>query len=205
MEFQPNISSYYNLSDTDLLNLLSKNDKIAFTELYERFHNILFSYANKKIADKEEARDIVQDILLNLWNKRSNILIKGSLKSYLFTSVRNKILDLITHKQVEEKYLDNLQKFIYSSKPSDYLIREKEIQSIIEKEIMELPPRMQEIFNLSRKEWLSNAEIADKLSLSTFTVETQVKRALRILRKRLNHNSFLLLFFLLLVLVLNFF
>jgi len=205
LEFQPNISSYYNLSDTDLLNLLSKNDKIAFTELYERFHNILFSYANKKIADKEEARDIVQDILLNLWNKRSNILIKGSLKSYLFTSVRNKILDLITHKQVEEKYLDNLQKFIYSSKPSDYLIREKEIQSIIEKEIMELPPRMQEIFNLSRKEWLSNAEIADKLSLSTFTVETQVKRALRILRKRLNHNSFLLLFFLLLVLVLNFF
>src|SRR5690606_36086766 len=110
--------SYYDLSDTDLLQLLSRNDKNAFTELYERFHNILYSYANKKIADKEEARDIVQDILLNLWNKRSSILIKGSLKSYLFTSVRNKILDLITHKQVEEKYLDNLQKFIYSSKPS---------------------------------------------------------------------------------------
>lgn len=192
--------SYQQLSDKYLLELLKSDDKKAFTEIYERYHSLLYIYANKKLDNNIESRDIIQDILMNIWNKRDVLSITGTLRSYLFTAVRNRILDIFSHQQVEEKYMDSLQNLIQTSSPSDYMIREKELHAIIEFEINAMPPRMREIFTLSRKEWLSNNEIAHKLDISQNTVETQMKRALRLLRLKLGHLTNLFLDLLLLFL-----
>lgn len=183
--------SYLDFSDQDLLELLKSNNKKAFTEIYERYHSLLYIYAHKKLENNLEARDIVQDVLINVWNKRNALSISGTLRSYLFTAVRNRILDIFSHQKVEEKYMESLRNLMLTSSPSDYMIREKELSTMIEFEINALPPRMREIFILSRKEWLSNSDIASKLNLSQHTVETQIKRALRQLRLKLGHIAHL--------------
>ncbi|MBL1409426.1 RNA polymerase sigma-70 factor [Sphingobacterium faecale] len=184
---------YQQLSDSDLLKLLKSDDQKAFTELYERYHSLLYIYANKKLEANSQSLDIVQDILLSIWNKRSTLHITVTLRSYLFTAIRNRILDVFTHQKVETKYLDSLKHIMETYSPSDHLIREKELKTLIDQEIKAMPPRMREIFILSRKEWLSNHEIANRLSISQSTVETQMKRALRHLRLKLSHFANLLL------------
>lgn len=194
--------SYQELSDQDLSELLKGNDKKAFTEIYERYHSLLYIYAHKKLNNNLEARDIVQDTLMNIWNRRTTLSICGTLRSYLFTSVRNRILDIFSHQKVEEKYMESLHSLKQNSSSTDYMIREKELSAMIEQEINALPPRMREIFILSRREWLSNSDIASKLNISQHTVETQMKRALRQLRLKLGHITHLFLDLLLLLLFL---
>lgn len=191
--FLKTMLTYQLFPDNELLALLKSDDEKAFTEIYERYHSILYIYAHKKLENNLEAKDIVQDVLMNIWNKRYTLAITATLRSYLFTAVRNRILDIFAHQKVEEKYIDSLNNLIYTSSPSDYKIREKEISAMIEQEINALPKRMREIFTLSRKEWLTNGEIATKLDISPHTVETQMKRALRQLRLKLGHITHLLI------------
>jgi len=176
-------SSY---TDQELVVLLREGDKIAFTAIYERYHSLLYIYAHKKLHNKEESQDIIQEVLITLWNKCRELSVDVSLKSYLFAAVRNKALDLFSHQKVEARYLSSLQSFIdISTESSDFLVREKDLSSLIEREIQALPPKMREIFELSRKEKLSHKEIAKVLNISEHTVATQMKRALKVLRLRL--------------------
>jgi RNA polymerase sigma factor (sigma-70 family) len=120
--------------------------------------------------------------------------MQTSLPSYLFTAVRNKALDLFSHKKVEAKYLASLQNFIEDAGvQTDFLIRENDLKNLIEKEIQSLPPRMKEAFQLSRKEKLSHKEIAHLMDISEQTVSTQIKKALRILRVRLGLIIYLIM------------
>ncbi len=185
------MSLYSELSDNDLFLLLKKEDQRAFAEIYERYHSILLNYTFKKINNPLEAADIVQDVLIKIWNKRHDLVLRSSLTSYLFRAIRNRILDLFAHQEVEEKYLHTLQYLINHATPSDYLIREKEIQKAIDHEISLMPERMRLIFQLSRNRNMSNAEIANELELSVHTVDTQIKRALRQLKAKLGQFTHL--------------
>lgn len=180
------MAAYGAYTDQELTVLLKDSDKLAFTEIYERYHSLLYVYAHKKLHNKEESQDIIHEVLIALWNKRLDFSFNISLKSYLFTAVRNKAFDLFAHKKVESRYLDSLQGFIdISTESSDFLVREKDLSSLIEREIRALPPKMREIFDMSRKDKLSNKEIAKVLNISEHTVATQMKRALKVLRLRL--------------------
>lgn len=183
---------YKKLSDRELFVLLKETDQQAYTEIYERYHSLLYSYAYKRLKNQLEAQDVVQDVLITLWDKREDLTLKQSLASYLYAMVRNKSLDLFARKKVEDKYLLSLQHFMDSAAPADYLIREKDMDAFINKEIDALPPRMREIFKLSRKERLTNKEIAALLEISPHTVDTQIKRALKVLRLKLGPAIWLL-------------
>jgi len=180
------MASYSSYTDQELVAFLKQGDVAAFTAIYERYHSLLYVYAHKKLHNKEESQDIIQEVLITLWNKCRDFSIDVSLKSYLFTAVRNKALDLFSHKKVKAKYLASLQGFIdISAESSDFLIREKDLSALIEREIQALPPKMREIFEMSRKDKLSHKEIAKALNISEHTVATQMKRALKVLRLRL--------------------
>jgi len=188
------MSNYQILSDRELTTLLNEGDEKAFTEIYERYHSLLFIYAHKKLHNKQEAQDIIQEVLTTLWKKRFDFSLQISLTSYLFTSVRNKALDLFSHKKVEARYFASLQNFIEDSGiHTDFLIRENDLKNLIEKEIDALPPRMREVFLLSRKNRLSHKEIAGIMDISEQTVSTQIKKALRILRVRLGLIIYLIM------------
>lgn len=180
------MSAYQTLTDQELTSLLKKGNEKAFTEIYERYHSLLYIYAHKKLNNKQESEDIIQEVLTTVWKKRFDFSLQNSLPSYLFTSVRNKALDLFSHKKVEAKHLASLQNFIEDSGIyADFLVRENDLKILIEKEIQELPPRMREVFKLSRSNNLTNREIANIMDISEQTVSTQIKKALRVLRMRL--------------------
>lgn len=184
---------YYSaLSDGELTVLLKNGDAAAYTVIYNRYFDALYVHAYRRLNHKEEAQDIIHELFAQLWNKRETIDIKSNLTSYLYHAVRNKILDLIAHQQVESKYMRSLQDFMTQGVCiTDHSIREKQLAALIEKGIADLPQKMKVVFELSRKHKLSHKEIADKLNLSEQTVKKQVNNALKILRVKLGTMLFI--------------
>lgn len=178
--------NYSTCFDQELVLLLKEGDDAAFREIYVRYDKLLLIYAYKKLRNREEAKDLVQDVFTWLWNNRNDFYINTTLSGYLYKSVLNRIFDVVKHKGVIRKYVDSGAHYIeISNADTDYLIREKDITLLIEKEILAMPPRMREIYTLKKKYFLSTKEIAAELSLSEHTVSTQMKRALKHLKVKL--------------------
>ena len=179
------MSAYKSLTDQELFILMQDGDKFAFGEIYERFNGLLYVYACKMVPDREDARDIVQEIFVYLWSN-PNIQIKSQLSAYLYTAVRYKIFDWLDKHKSRSNYLQSLGDF---SRKGDYVtdnyIREREFTSLIEKEVALLPPKMRLIFEMSRMQHLTQKEIASVLQLSDKTVKKQMSNALKLLRLKL--------------------
>jgi RNA polymerase sigma-70 factor (ECF subfamily) len=137
------------------------------------------------LRDEHQAKDVVQDVFIKLWEKRSQVE-SGNLAGYLFTMARNRILNIISHDKIVADYKEFLQKYRGAAiNHTDHLALSNELETIIEAEIARLPPKMREVFMLSRKAWLSNKEIAVKLGLSEHTVADQIKKSLYRLRTKI--------------------
>lgn len=175
--------------------MLASGDRSALDEIYKRYHGILYSHAYRRFPDREEVRDIVHDIFISLWNNRQNLQITTSLPAYLYTSVRNRILNVIRHQKVHDTFAGSLQGFIDKGENiTDDNLREKELIRLVEQEVAALPPQMRLIFEMSRNLEMSHQQIAAELNLSPLTVRTQVRNALRILKIRLGAHLFSIFF-----------
>ncbi|WP_316830777.1 RNA polymerase sigma-70 factor [Pedobacter aquatilis] len=191
------MSNYDSLTDNELLGLIQSGDRYAFEEIYERFNGLLYVYACKLVSDKEDARDIVQEIFVYLWSN-PDIKIKSQLSAYLYTAVRYKVFDWLDKNKSKSNYLQSLESFIDQGDCiTDNYIREKEFAQIIEKEVSLLPAKMRQIFEMSRQQHLSQKEIAEILHLSDKTVKKQMSNALKVLRLKL--TSFISLAIILLI------
>ena len=180
-------------SDNELIILLKESDHAAYAELYQRYYRLLFVHAYKRLKDQEQAKDIIQEFFVSLWDKRATISLRSSLAGYFFTAINNRIVDHFLHQEVQGKYIASFAGFLRTEQvKTDYLVREKQLMELIEKEIQQLPPKMREVFQLSRKENLSHKEIAEKLSISEKTVDRQVSNALFRLKTKLGIFTFLL-------------
>jgi RNA polymerase sigma-70 factor (ECF subfamily) len=165
---------------------LKQGDEDAFDYLFNFYYPGLIVYANKFLADNHLAQEIVQGVFLKLWQDRRYIEINSSVKSYVFRSVRNKCLDILKHRKIEDEYA---RKVLDEQEPSNentwdtYV--ESELYLILIREIEKLPPECQKIFRYSRIRNLTNREIAEKFDLSIKTVENQISKALKVLRSAL--------------------
>jgi len=186
------MTNYNACDDNQLLNLLRSGDRMAYTEIYDRYALALLGHAYNKTHSREEAKDIVHEVFTVLWAKRIGLQI-DYLAGYLFRSVRNSILNQIAHEAVQEKFIRSMEQFAASNDIPDHLVREKQLQAIIEREIAALSPKMREVFVLSRKEHLSHKEIAEQLGISEQTVSKHVTNALKILRVKLGVLAYILL------------
>lgn len=188
--------SYSKLSDQELTALLKEGDQTAFAMIYQRYYRVLFIHALKKLQDEEEAKDIIQELFTTLWVKRETVLQDTNFTAFLYTIVRNRVLDYYAHKTVSTKYIDSLQQFLDKDPiAADDGIHEKELLEFIQTEIAALPPKMREVFQLSRNENLSHKEIADKLGISEQTVSKQVSNALKTLRQKMGPALFIFFLF----------
>ncbi len=179
------------LSDQELGSLLKNGDQQAYTEIYNRYSAILLIHACTRLQDEEEAKDLIHELFLCLWNKKDTLYFKTSLKGYLYTAVQNRVLDKIAHRKVKTAYAASLQQFLDQGNwITDECIREKELSGLIDREIASLPDKMRQIFEFSRKNHFTHREISDILNISEETVKKQVYNALKILKIRL--TSFLL-------------
>jgi len=180
------MAAYSKFTDEQLIILLKKDDPQAFTEIYSRYAESLAGFAASKLYSLDDARDILHDIFVKLWENREELHITSNLQSYLFTVIRHRIIDKIRKNITREEYAAVRQSLsiIYQDSIEKGL-EARELQQTIEKSLDQLPPRVKEIYKLSREQELSNREIAEKLNLSEQTVKNQLSAALKHLRKTL--------------------
>lgn len=177
---------YRRLADAQLLALVKEDDHIAYTEIYSRYFGVLYAFVQGRLKDQDESKDLIQDLFISLWDKRKVLELSGALESYLYRAVRNKMVNITVRKDIEKRYMDSLYDFIDQDQVrSDYRVREKQFAELIEKEIDALPPKMREIFLLSRIANLNYEEISKETNLSKLTVKSHIQHALKILRKNL--------------------
>jgi len=190
------MNNYTKLSDNELINLLRGSDHVAFTEIYDRYYYLLFTHAYKKLRDEDEAKDLIQELFTSLWHKRENAITTYNLAGYLYTAVRNRTLDFFSHQEVSSKYIASLTDYINGGHVAntDHLIREKEFQAYIDKEIEALPPMMKQIFKLSKIDHLTHTEIAEKLGTNENNVSKQLTTAVKILKNKLGLAFYIYLF-----------
>jgi RNA polymerase sigma-70 factor (family 1) len=187
------MANYSTYTDSELIALWKEGNDAVFREIYLRYDKLLYLYAYKKLRNREESKDVVQDSFTWLLNHRNEIQLTSSLSGYLYKTVLHQILDIFKHKGIIKKYAESGEHYIEVNSPeADYLIREKDITALIENEIAAMPPKMREIYTLKRKDFLSTKEIAGQLGLSSHTVSTQLKRALKHLKVKLGTVVFIL-------------
>ena len=93
------MAGYGALSENSLISLVKENDEAAFKEIYERYSALLYVFAFKKLKNEDEAKDIVQEIFIALWDKRTDLNFHTSLSSYLFRAIRNRALNIFVHQK----------------------------------------------------------------------------------------------------------
>lgn len=192
------MTDYHNFTDQELAVLLKNGDHSAFTEIYHRYKRLLYTHAYQRLRNEQEVDDIIHELFATLWLKRDHIHFNTNLAGYLYTAVRNRILDYVAHQKIESTYISSFSAFVNQSENfTDFLLREKQLTALIDKEIAALPSKMRAVFELSRKENLSHEEISKRLGISKKTVKSQVNNALKILRTRLSVIAwiFLILFY----------
>ncbi|MFH2142332.1 MAG: RNA polymerase sigma-70 factor [Bacteroidota bacterium] len=170
-----------------------KLDKKSFEALFREYFVPLCSYARKFIYDMDSSKEIVQDVYINLWEKRDTIEMDKSVKSYLYTSVHNRCLNHIRDNKKFDKGNIRIEHTHYDREwvDNDKLV-EAENENKIMNSINSLPQKCREIFILSRFEQLKYNEIAEKTGISVKTVEAQMSKALKLLRENL--SEFLVIF-----------
>ncbi len=188
-------------TDEVLLRLMSSDDQEAFALIYRRYWEGLFITAVKALRGKQEAEDVVQDVFLSLWNRRKELDIEGSLSAYLHTSVRYKAIHYIEKNITRRDYLALLTDVAVNtlSPSAEIQLQLKEVQQTIRETVARMPPKMQEVYHLSRHEHLTHKQIAEKLGISAETVKKHIQHALQLIKTALGYNSiavsFVLLYF----------
>lgn len=169
-----------------LIEGLERKDKAVFDYIFNYYYSSLCAFAMQYTNDRDVSEDLVQDLFISLWMEAPNLRINSSLKSYVFTGVKNRCFDYQKHQKVVKKYKVYE---LFSSKNGDNATEsyfaESELRLAIQKSLEKLSPRCREIFELSRHKGLSNQEISEKLGISKRTVELQISKALKILRNEL--------------------
>lgn len=168
---------------------------MAFGILYNKYNGLLYLHAYNRLRDREAAKDMIQDLFTALWAKRDTLTINEGVSSYLYKSIRNRVIDYVAKQNISSKYIKSFGAYLESPQgTTDHLVREKQLTSLIEQEIARLPPQLKLVFELSRKENLSHKEIAEQLNLSDQTVRSYIKDALRILRVRLGIVAYIAMY-----------
>ena len=183
------------IAERDLIVRLKAGDQTAFELLFYYYYPGLVMYACQFTADREDAEEIVQNFFVRFWEKHNRLIPCDSLKSYFFSSVKNGSLDFLKHQNIEKKYIrDMLEMSKHHLAYDTDLYVASELQETLKKGINLLPEKCREIFIMSRIQGLKNEEIATKLEISKRTVETQISKALKVLRVELKDYAGLLFF-----------
>jgi RNA polymerase sigma-70 factor (ECF subfamily) len=165
----------------ELLHAMAGGDNDALVKLYHRYWQRLFMAAYNILKDKAPCEDMVQEIFLQLWQRRETLEVHTSVEAYLFSIIRYKVFYHIKKERVRAGLFDQLTGRLYNATPED-IATEKNILKEVAHVVEALPDKCRQVYRLSREEQLSHREIAERLNISTKTVENQLTIALRKIR-----------------------
>lgn len=167
-------------------------DRQSFELLFRQYFPVLMNFSLKYLSNEDDAREVVHNVFINLWEKRDSVDSSSSLKSYLFSAVHNRSLNMIRDRK---KFSDDTVPEEFSEENAQSLLEKTELEEKIREVIDSLPEKCREIFEMNRFEGLKYNEIAKKLKISVKTVENQMSKALKILREKLAKYLALILWF----------
>jgi len=174
----------FNLSR--IVNELSKDNDSSLEELFNYYYPRLFSFSKSFFKIEDGIDDILQEVFLKIWQNRKSIKNTATFNSFIFTITRNLLLNELRSRLNNQNIKEEVSKL--SVAPEYSLMEQIEYQDLKEKVdniVNELPKRTKEIFVLSRTEGLSHKEIAEKLKISTKTIEYHITLAVRFLKNKL--------------------
>lgn len=171
-----------------LVQQLKDGDEKAYLYLLNTYHRRLHAYALSLVCDQDMAQDMVQNVFLKTWDFRHRLDPAFSIESFLFKSVYNESINYIQKNKammvLQKKYVESLGEVLNQTSEESY----DKMLAIVDKEISQLPEKCKQVFILSKKEGLTNQEIAEHLSVSVKTVEAQITKAFSVLRMKLGEK-----------------
>ena len=169
--------------ERSLILRLIEGDEDAFCELYATYKNRLIYFAMRFLKSREYAEDVFQDAFTVVWQSRRFINPDASFSSYLYTIMRNRILNQLRNAANEEKLKESiLSQALDYTEDTKREVMLNDLKSLISHALQQLTPRQREIFEMSREAQLSHKEIADKLGISLNTVQEHISTSLKLIR-----------------------
>ena len=176
------------MDNISLINGLKNGDSKAYSLLVDTYHNRLCVYAYQLTNDADYAKDIVQNVFINIWRIRLKLKDDFAVKSYLYKSVYNEFLNQERNRvhaiPLDKKNIDALSS-ILEEEDEKSLDR---LMNLVKREIENLPPKCKQTFLLSKQEGLTNIEISEYLNVSIKSVEAHITKAFSILRKTVGNK-----------------
>lgn len=174
-----------NKHDQILIEGLKQGNRIIYDYLFHLYYSGLVVYVKSIIENSQAAEDIVQDFFISIWVNREKFAISKSIKSYFFTSVRNRSIDLIRQQKTKPEKTPIFPEELPDSDNSYNYLIESELRTMIDRAMAKLPPACREVFILNRFEGIKPSEIAIQKGISVRTVEAHIGKALKIMKQEL--------------------
>jgi RNA polymerase sigma-70 factor (family 1) len=185
------------LSDAELWNMIVNDNHHAFTIMFQRHWFKLYKTNLYYVKDAEACEEIIHDLFLNIWKRRSYLII-NDFDKYFKAAARYQVYAYLKKlKSVPVEYREQLPEEVggYELNAADEKLSYQELEGQLNQHLRALPGRCQEIFLLSRMQQLNNSEIAEKLGISKRTVENQITRALHCIRYNMKDIVYSILLF----------
>lgn len=182
----PQPSIYLDINNNkSVITALKAGEESVFDAVYRHYYRRLCAFCSQYVCEQEEIEEIVQDTMMWLWENRCSLLEELTLKTLLFTIVKNKALNRISHfeirRKVHQEIVDKFEKEFES--PDFYL--ENELFSLYEEALKQLPEDYRQAYEMNRNQQLTHKEIAERLNVSPQTINYRIGQALKILRTAL--------------------
>lgn len=196
IQYYSSLKLYSTYLDSELIELLQHGNDDAFTELYNRYWNKLFFIAATRLKNFTDAEEVVQDIFLDLWNRRELLALTSTLASYLAVAVKYRVINVMAKRNRQARYdIYAVNHLSIADESTEEWLNFEELKMRLSKLVAQLPEKCRLVYQLSREAGYSQKQIAKELDISEKTVESHIGRAIKNLRKGLHlFSSFFSLF-----------
>lgn len=168
--------------ENELLRRMGEGDQHAFNEIFSLLYQRITYMVVRLVGDEEDAKDILAEVFIKLWDKRTDFHSLPAMKAFLYISARNKALDYLKTKKRREASKTNYAYWVDHPEEVSALVLDAELVARLEREIQALPVKCREIVQLAYYEGLSSEQIAQRLGISLQTVWNQKTTAMKRLR-----------------------
>ena len=173
--------------DRELLTRLQQDDEYVFTLLYERYWSVLMQLAAPFVEDQDTCKEIVQQLFVTLYRKRSQLEIKISLFAYLYVSLRNRIRNHVRHRSIYNRHLRAAKRsHVTGANDVEQFVNRSELEREISVCLQAMPPKCREVYLLYNQGRWPLKQVAAFLNRPVDTVEKQFRKAMLLLRDHLS-------------------
>lgn len=176
-----------------LLREIATGDKLAFKKLFDLYKERFYAVVLKMTSSDEVAQDIVQDVFMNIWSNRENLVDVDNPSAYFFTVVYRRVYHHYRKVAQEKKLLQIAPQINESVNTTEEMILAHESNELISQAVAKLPPQQQLVFKLSRQEGFSREDVARQLRISPNTVKNHLADAIKFIRTFLRNSAFIFL------------